>query len=379
MENRCLARVLAASPKSVLLLGPRQTGKSTLIKKLKPDLIVNLSNEAEYLRYQADANLLSQTLAAQKPQTVFIDEIQRIPSLLNTIQAIIDDSERAPKFYLSGSSARKLRRGQANLLPGRLFVYYLGGFSAVELDYQIDEHKALVHGLLPEPYLHAERAFCEKFLIDYAATYLTEEIQAEALTRNIGGFARFLAELAQRAGKILDLSKLASSAKVRRSSVIRFIEILEDTLIAERVFCFAETTADVIKHPKVFFFDNGVLSGLTHQFVPVGDARGTMAENLIYSSLRNAAKSRDVRLEIFYFRTRGGLEVDFIIRLSGKVYAIEAKSGTIGERDISALKQFKEYYPTVTQCFAVAVGETLREISGVTVCGVTELVRRVGL
>lgn len=305
-----------------------------------------------------------------------IHEIQRIPGLLNTIQSVIDDNAYPPRFYLSGSSARKLRRGQANLLPGRVFIYHLGGFAPSELHYVLDEQKALVYGLLPEPYLHTNTDFCQKYLTNYSAIYLTEEIQAEALTRNISGFARFLTEVAQRTGKVLDISKLSDTVRVRRSSVIRFLEILEDTLIAERIYCFTQTKADVLKHPKLYFFDNGALSGLTGQFMLVGDTRGVMAENLVYSCLRNSAKSRDVKLDIWYFRSRGGLEVDFIIGLRGKIYAIEVKSGPVTERDISSLRQFAEYYPNVSQSFVISPGESLREISGVTVCGVNELLKR---
>lgn len=379
MQARELKPILQDSQKSVLLLGPRQTGKSTLLKSLAPELAINLSDEAEYFRHQANPALLRQMIAAQKPDNVFIDEIQRLPGLLNTVQAIIDDAENPPRFYLSGSSARKLRRGHANLLPGRLFVFYLGGLSPSELGYRLDEDRALSYGLLPEPYLNRDAAFSAKLLTDYAATYLAEEIQAEALTRNIGGFARFLTELAHRAGKIIDLTKLAQAAKLRRSSVIGFLEILEDTLIAERVGCFTETAADTVKHPRIYFFDNGVLAGLTGQFNPAGEQRGVMAEHLVYTCLRNAAKCRDTKLAIWYFRTRGGLEVDFVVRLAGKTYAIEVKAGEVTESDLSSLRQFSRYYPSVERSFAVAPNETLREISGITICGINDLVRLMGL
>jgi len=161
------------------------------MKSLSPDLTINLAAESEFFRFSSDPRLLESILEGQKPKTVFIDEIQRIPSLLNTIQAILDDGAQAPKFLLSGSSARKLKRGQANLLPGRIFTYELSGLCAAELDYEIKLDRALVCGMLPEPYLEPDAAASVKLLRSYASTYLKEKIQAETLVRNIEGFARF--------------------------------------------------------------------------------------------------------------------------------------------------------------------------------------------
>jgi predicted AAA+ superfamily ATPase len=220
--------------------------------------------------------LLESLIKGQKPSTVFIDEIQRLPSLLNTIQDPIDnparvdsDRQKRIKFYLTGSSARKLRRGEANLLPGRIFTYQLGGLCARELDYKVDLERALHAGLLPEPYLESSREFREKLLESYSATYLKEEIQSEALTRNLQGFARFLTTVATLSGSVIDYSKIATKAKVSRSGAIRFLEILEDTLVATRLPPFDENPAvDSIKHPKLFFFDLGVLNGLLGSFDP---------------------------------------------------------------------------------------------------------------
>jgi predicted AAA+ superfamily ATPase len=171
MISRLLASVLKNSPKSILLLGPRQVGKSSLINQLRPDLTINLAREEEFLRHSAQPDLLESLIKGQKPSTVFIDEIQRLPSLLNTIQDLIDnparlvsDRQKPIKFYLTGSSARKLRRGEANLLPGRIFTYQLGGLCARELDYKVDLERALHAGLLPEPYLESSREFREKLL-----------------------------------------------------------------------------------------------------------------------------------------------------------------------------------------------------------------------
>ncbi|MBN2573096.1 MAG: AAA family ATPase, partial [Deltaproteobacteria bacterium] len=190
--KRSLRRILADSPKSVLLLGPRQTGKSTLMLGLGPDLVVDLARETELLAFAANPGELEQRIAARSPRTVFIDEVQRLPSLLNTVQAILDEAKakgRRLKFFLTGSSARKLRRGQANLLPGRVLTYRLGTLSAAEIGDTFDARRAMELGTLPEPYLEPQRATAEKLLSSYAGTYLREEVQAEALSRSLEGFS----------------------------------------------------------------------------------------------------------------------------------------------------------------------------------------------
>ena len=192
MIIRNVSPLLDASKKSVLLLGPRQTGKSTLVRALKPDLAVNLADESEYLSFARNPREIHERLLAQTYKTVFIDEIQRLPGLLNTVQSILDEGSRKTKFYLTGSSARKLKHGKANLLPGRVHSYLLGPLAASEMGYNVDTKKALSIGTLPGIWTDKDPAQREKTLRSYAATYLKEEIQAEALTRNVEGFSRFL-------------------------------------------------------------------------------------------------------------------------------------------------------------------------------------------
>ena len=370
MIDRKITKRIAKSEKGVLLLGPRQTGKSTLLLSLKPDLIVNLAREIEFLRYSTDADLLESQINSQKPKTVFIDEIQRIPSMLNTIQAIIDSSKsiKRIKFYLSGSSARKLRRGSANLLPGRIFSYNLGGLCAEELGYRMDLKKTLQIGCLPEPYFEKNIQDSKKLLESYSSTYLKEEIQAESLSRNIQGFARFLSIMANYSGLILDYSKVSLKAKVSRTSCVRFVEILEDTLVAHRVNVFeGAIDADVIKHPKIYFFDVGVLNGLLNNFEASSDRIGNLFEHFILSQIRNTAMAHDQQIEIHYFRTRNDVEVDFILKLKNKIWAIEVKTGDISKHDLSGLKIFRNYYPKVHKLVAVSTKEKTRTLDGITI------------
>jgi predicted AAA+ superfamily ATPase len=378
--DRLLISELKNSKKSTLLLGPRQTGKSTLIKSLKPQLTINLANEREFLRYSTDIGYLESLLRESHPKTVFIDEIQRIPNLLNTLQDIIDNWSSPPKFYLTGSSARKLKHGQANLLPGRLFSYQLSGFSIQELGYKLNLKRSLQYGFLPENYLSTSNKETEKNLDMYAANYLTEEVKAEAAVRNIQGFARFLNECAARSGQIIDYSKIAVQAKVSRTSSLRFYEILEDTLIAERINSYAVANIETIKHPKLYFFDVGVLNGLLNNFSISADRVGNLFEHLVYNQIRNSALALDRKLKIEFFRTRHGLEVDFIVELERKKYAIEVKSGQINGADCQALQALKTYDPSIENFFIVGLKETdRRKIKDVTICSVTQLLKSLAL
>jgi len=381
MIKRLLGNIISKNKKSVLILGPRQVGKSTLLHSLGPDLVIDLSSQEQYFNHSSDPQYLSSLLKNKK--FILIDEIQRIPSLLNTIQYEIDKAKRESKlcrFLLSGSSARKLRRGQANLLPGRLLSYELSGLCAQELNFNIDEKRAMRFGFLPEPYLEADETVAQKILTTYSSTYLIEEIQAESLTRNIQGFARFLKVIAEKSGNIVDFSKLATKSKVSRSSVIRFVEILEDTLIAKKICSFDESkNAQVIKHPKIYFFDVGVLNGLLQNFTLSSDRIRNLFEHLVYNQIVNSALAKDKNIEVCFFRTRHGAEVDFIVKKDGEIWAIEAKAGKIDSSDLSGLKIFKEYYPQTKKLFAVSPVEKYRTLHGITICPIAQLIAEMNL
>jgi predicted AAA+ superfamily ATPase len=382
MIPRLIANSISKSPKSVLLVGPRQVGKSTLILGLKPDLVVNLNDDKTYLDFKSNPDELKQRLGARPGiRSVFIDEVQRHPTILNTVQTIIDDKKtHSPMFHMTGSSARKLKRGQANLLPGRIFSYELGPLCAAELDYELDVANALKYGCLPEPYLSRSDSFREKLLTTYSGIYLKEEIQAEALTRNLEGFGRFVFSAAQQSGSVLDFSKIAKQAKIERKACARFYELLEDTLIATRLEVFDKSTADIKKRPKFYFFDTGVLNGLFANFTASGDRRGMLFEHLVVNQVIASAKARDLPIKASYFRTRGGYEVDLILELGGKTYAIEIKAGHADHGDARNLEGFSEYYPAVDGSFLVtAEGTAVRKIGRVLVMNVCDFLREVGL
>jgi predicted AAA+ superfamily ATPase len=360
---RNISKSIKKYPKSILLLGPRQVGKSTLIKSLKPDLSINLSDELEYLNYSSDPAELKRIISLSKPKTVYIDEIQRLPSLLNTIQSIVDSNKKI-RFFLTGSSARKLRRGGANLLPGRLLTYQLGPLVASELNYKVDTFKALELGMLPEAYLTKNRDFVVKLLRSYAGTYLKEEIKAEALVRNLESFARFLNEIILSVGLFVDYSKLSKKAKISRHAVPRYFEILEDTMIGNRINAFSEADRnDLIKHPKFYLFDNGVYNALLGNHIASIDRKGILAEQLIINQILFSAWSKDLDIELYSFRTRNGIEVDLVVRLNGFLIAVEIKSSdNINSEDLDGLIEFKNRVPRCKSLYLLHLGQSAKNI-----------------
>ncbi len=385
MIVRALEPSLAATRRSVLLIGPRQTGKSTLMARLAPDLSLNLFHEPTFLEFARNPNELEERLAAlprlDRPLRILIDEVQRLPSLLNTVQVLIDRHDRRYRFLLTGSSARKLRRGNANLLPGRVHVYHLGPITAAELDYQLDTLQALSVGTLPGILSDASTAEQQKTLRSYAATYLKEEVQAENLSRNLEGFARFLTLAAEWAGHHLDLTKVAAASQVARQSVARYFEVLEDTLIVHRVAPFSSSLSRrLVQHPKFYFFDVGVRNGLLRSFDVGADRIGLLFEQLIASQILAAAAAKDLDLKLSTYRTEHGAEVDFIVEHSGATWAVELKASRhVNKADLRGLRSFAEYHGNQHTPLILYLGSSARHLDGIDVLPWQQGLQRMGL
>ena len=342
MYKRLLSDKLQKTTKSILLLGPRQTGKSTLVKTLKPDLSINLAFEQVFLDYSSQPDLIEKVIRRENPKTVFVDEVQRIPSLLNTIQGILDDNPRKYRFYLTGSSARKLKRGNANLLPGRIVQYQLGPLILEEMGDDLEIDDALVFGTLPGVVTETDDSARKDLLRTYGSTYLKEEVQAEALTRQIEGFARFLLVAASKSGEFLDFSKIGSQAGITQKTSSRFFEILEDTLIVNRVNAYATNeTRRLVRHPKFYFFDNGVLNGLLKNFTLSEDRRGFLFEHFIVNQILTVNLLMGEPARVSTYRTESGSEVDLILEKDGDTMSLEIKSGArASSGDFSGLRRF---------------------------------------
>ncbi|MBI5185185.1 MAG: ATP-binding protein [Nitrospinae bacterium] len=381
MIPRRISPLLKKSNKSILLLGPRQTGKSTLVSSFQTDLKINLAHEMAFLEFSRNPLELEQRIKGTNARTIFIDEVQRLPNLLNTVQALIDESAGKLKFFLTGSSARKLRRGKANLLPGRIHAYHLAPLASMELDYRIDTQQCLQTGSLPGIYTDPDEKSRQKTLRSYCATYLKEEIQAEALARNIEGFARFLHVAAAHAGQYLDLAKFASEAQVPRQSAVRFFEILEDTLLVHRCESFAKSARRrLLQHPRYFFFDTGVLNGVLGNFHASEDRKGPLFEHFFFNQLINSAYAGDVDLRISSYRTSHGAEVDFIIEINDSLWAVEIKaSQSIGRHDLRGMKSFSEYYGKKHFKAVAYMGKDVKRIEEIDALPWQLLIKKMGL
>lgn len=340
MYDRLLGPLIRKTKQSILILGPRQVGKSTLVNNLKPDLAINLSDEKEFFLFLGSPEELQRRIEATQAESIFVDEIQRIPRLTNTIQFLIDKNPKL-KFYLSGSSARKLKRGKANLLPGRVFSYQLSPLSILELGRDWDESLALKFGTLPGICTLSKIEEKKMLLRSYTNTYLKEEIQGEALVRRLDGFVKFLNASSLESGKFLDYSKLSKRAKIPRQSCVRFFEILEDTLICSKVDndpIIESEFVDLIKHPRIFFFDLGVLNALRSSFELNQERIGFLFEHLVFNQITNTLTGKNLDFSIYNHRTRGGHEIDFIVKVENNYFAIECKSSeSIQNNDLNNL------------------------------------------
>lgn len=316
--------------KSVLLLGPRQVGKSTLLKALGPDITINLADESTYLEHLKAPELLALKVAAVKAANplIYLDEIQRIPTLLNTIQALLDDRKNL-RFVLSGSSARKLARGKANLLPGRVLVERLHPLTYLEIKTtqgSFDLDRALQLGLLPEVYTEEIGA---EILASYAHIYLREEIQAEALVKSMQSYARFLDLAAELSGQFINYAKLSSDAEINKDTLRNYFEILEETLLIHRVPSYGTlcSARKARQKDKFYLFDvgvrNAVLKKTKSHFTDT--EKGPLFEHFIFQQLKAIRDYEKCDWEIKTYRDDRGLEVDFILESDRALKLIEVK------------------------------------------------------
>jgi predicted AAA+ superfamily ATPase len=342
-----IKRFFKPPKQSFFLFGPRGTGKSTWIRTLFPDaLYINLllSSLREKFRAYPD-ELINEIRALPKPGVVIIDEVQKVPDLLAVVHTIIEE-KLGVLFVLTGSSARKLKRGGADLLGGRSLIKHLDPFMASELGEQFLLEKALKIGMLP---LVWEAEEPDEILSTYASVYIDEEIQAEALVRNVGQFARFLHIMSFSHGQILNVNNIARESSVKRHTVDNFIGILEDLLLSLRLDVFTHRAQrELSQHPKFYFFDVGVFRALRK--IGPGDFSqeidGPALEGLVFQHLRSWIHYTKGRRNLYFWRTKAGLEVDFIIHGENDFWAIEVKnSRVLSPDDVKGLKHFVEDYP----------------------------------
>ena len=333
---------------SIFLWGARQTGKSTmLMEQFRDAKYYDLLESDLYERFRRKPAMLRQELEmADSSTVVIIDEIQKIPELLDEVHWLI--SRKGFRFILSGSSARKLRRCGANLLGGRAIRQQLFPFVSAEIpDFSLS--RAINNGMLPRHYL-VENA--ELRLQSYVGDYLREEIKAEALTRNVGTFSRFLEIAAINDGEILNYKNVAQDCGVSAPTVKEYFSILEETLLGYTLPAFTKTVKRrSIQAPKFYLFDVGIVNYLTHRrdLEPGSTDYGHALEHLVVQEVIAYLTYKRSRLAATYWRSASGFEVDIVIidnYTRNPVCAIEVKScNEVQNRHLKGLRAFGEEYP----------------------------------
>lgn len=322
------SRILTPPRQSFFLMGPRGSGKSTWLRFHFPDAhVIDLLSEEKYQQLLANPFLFADEVRALKALSwVVVDEIQRLPQLLNEVHRFLE--EKRLRFVLCGSSARKLRRAGVNLLAGRALNRAMHPFLPEEIGEDFDLDQALQNGLLPVVWDSDARA---DTLSAYAQFYLKEEIQAEALVRNLPGFARFLPIAALFHGQIINVSTIARDAGVARTTVSGYLDILEETLLCFRLPVYeAKLRVRERKHPKWYWCDPGLVRAMKRSFGPVvPEERGTLFEGLVAQVIRAYRDYRGICDEIYYWAPSEwtAAEVDFLLKQEGRFIAVEVKAG----------------------------------------------------
>ncbi len=307
------------------------------IDLLEPDVFRSYSARPERLR--------ELVLASKDKRVIVVDEIQKAPDLLSVVHALIE-RKQGRQFILTGSSSRKLKRSGVDLLAGRVLKLTLHPFMAAELGKKFNLAKALKFGMLP---LAITASHPEEVLKAYAALYVREEVQMEGLVRNISGFSRFLEAVSFSNAAVLNISNVARDCEIERKVVEGYISILEDLLLSFRLPVFTKRAKRATAaHPKFYYFDAGVFRSLR----PAGpldrpeEVEGAALEGLVAQQLISWNAYRGEKNKIYYWRTRSGAEVDFIVYGKEVFWAIEVKNASrIRKGDLNSLRSFKQEYP----------------------------------
>ncbi len=363
-------RILTPPKGSFFLFGMRGSGKSTWVESLRlASKVVNLLREDLYQRILANPIVFSGQLEmAKSGEWIFVDEIQRIPSLLNEVHRLIE--EKKLKFILTGSSARKLKRGGANLLGGRALIKEMLPLLPEEMGGDFDLNRTLAYGSLALILSSADSP--EDRLRSYVQTYLKEEIQAEAIVRNLQGFARFLPIAGIFHGQVVNVSNIARECGVERTTVAGYLDILEDTLLTFRLPAYeAKLRVRERKHAKLYWLDSGVAraaKGVLGQVAP--EEKGSLFEGWVAQLLRAYQVHRGLFEEMYYWSPAQArtTEIDFLLKNGRDFIAVEAKaSNRIRDDHFKGLRAIKELRGLKRRILVYMGGEHIKTQDGIEV------------
>ncbi len=375
---------------SFFIFGPRGAGKSYWLKNKfanRSDVFwLDLLDDATEEAYSQKPGLLREKLLKKPYPHVVIDEVQKIPKLLDIVHLCIENlATKRTQFIMTGSSSRKLKRGGANLLAGRAFLYFMHPYSARELGVDFDLSSALCYGMLPKVHELGTPEDKKEFLKSYVRNYLKEEIRIEQLVRKLDPFRRFLEVSAQCNGKIINFSNIARDVGVDDKTVENYYSILEDTLIGFFLPAFHRSIRkQQHQAPKFYYFDTGVKKTLENTqdvlVVPGTYEYGNAFEHFILLEVMklNEYSRKDYRF--YYLRTKAGVEIDLVIERPGMPYAlVEIKSSNrVQDRDLNALLSFSKNFKK-PDLFCWCNEKTGRISKGVTLLNWAEGIKEVGL
>ncbi|MCA3007087.1 MAG: ATP-binding protein [Phycisphaerales bacterium] len=369
------ARLQQLPDRSFFLFGPRGTGKSAWLHHHLPGArTFDLLRTDDYQRLLAAPQRLRDEIPDDYHGWVVIDEVQRVPALLDEVHALIE--QRQLRFALTGSSARKLRRGGANLLAGRARTLRMHPLSAVELGHAFDLARATRFGGLPFACTTSDPA---GYLRDYVVTYLREEVLQEGLVRNLPAFARFLEAASFSQGAALNMAAIARECAVSAKLAESHFTLLEDLLLATRVPVFARRAARrLASHPKFYFFDAGVYRTLRPRGPLDGDSEidGPSLETVFLANVRAVNDAEELGYGVHYWRTAVGVEVDFVLYGERGLLAFEIKrSDRVRDEDLASLRAFAADYPEA-KCFLLHGGRERRHAAGVEIAPLDAALRQ---
>lgn len=372
-------RLFQASKYSYFIFGPRGTGKSTwLTGEYQDSLYINLLKSKDYRTLVKEPELLNNWLTASNKKIVVIDEIQKIPELLDEVQDIMTRNKNI-KFVLTGSSARKLKKINANLLAGRARTREFYTITSAEMDFTFDVEQILKYGCLPESLSLKDEQDKIEYLEAYVQTYLNEEIKQEAIVRSIEPFIRFLEISSIMNGQIWNNSEIARDVGVARTTIEGYLSVILDTLIATRIESYIAKAKVKEKHnPKYYFFDSGVVRALANKLQHPLDApdKGYLFETFLLNEIRAFASYNQKKIKIQYWGTPSLNEVDFVIDTGSKKIGIELKTSKEWKRSFNSGLNVLLQEKKINTAFGVYCGDRDLSAEGITVMSVRSFLKK---